>query len=179
MPSFFKDGNTWGLRNFGQQDPKAKTVTSGVDVGAAHEHADKKPATWARASWSAVIDTGVNYDHRELKSSIWRNPGEIPGQCGVDDDRSGIIDGVHGFNAVDNTGDPMDRESHGTPVAGIVAAEFLHSRSLLRWLFPVLRPGQRSWPSKPCPVRVLGTIDSVVRCIDYAVANGAHHQYKL
>ena len=39
----------------------------------------------------AVLDTGVDIDHPDLKNNIWTNPGEIPGN-GVDDDKNGYID---------------------------------------------------------------------------------------
>lgn len=70
----------------------------------------------------AVIDTGVDYNHPDLKANMWTNPGEIPGD-GIDNDRNGVVDDVHGYNAVDNNGDPMDRQSHGTHVAGTIGAQ--------------------------------------------------------
>jgi subtilisin family serine protease len=70
----------------------------------------------------AVIDTGVDYRHPDLKENMWTNPGEIPGD-GIDNDGNGVIDDVHGYNAFDDTGDPMDRQSHGTHVAGTIGAQ--------------------------------------------------------
>jgi subtilisin family serine protease len=68
-----------------------------------------------------VIDTGVDYNHPDLAGNIWVNPGEIPGN-GIDDDGNGYIDDVHGFNFVNNTGDPFDDNGHGTHCAGTIAA---------------------------------------------------------
>lgn len=68
----------------------------------------------------AVIDTGVDYNHPDLSDNIWTNPGEIPGN-GVDDDKNGVLDDVHGFHAFDRNGDPMDVHSHGTHCAGTIA----------------------------------------------------------
>lgn len=45
----------------------------------------------------AVIDSGVDIDHEDLKSVIWTNKGEIPNN-GKDDDKNGYIDDVHGWN---------------------------------------------------------------------------------
>ena len=45
----------------------------------------------------AVIDSGVDIDHRELNESIWVNSGEIPNN-GIDDDDNGYIDDIHGWN---------------------------------------------------------------------------------
>lgn len=45
----------------------------------------------------AVIDTGIDTLHEDLKPVLWVNPGEIPGN-GIDDDHNGYIDDVHGWN---------------------------------------------------------------------------------
>src|SRR5436190_15978800 len=45
----------------------------------------------------AVIDSGVDTTHEDLKSILWHNPGEIPGN-GIDDDKNGYIDDVYGWN---------------------------------------------------------------------------------
>ncbi len=70
----------------------------------------------------AVIDTGVDYNHIDLKANMWVNSGEIAGN-GVDDDGNGYIDDIHGINLIDpmKQGDPMDDMGHGTHVAGIIA----------------------------------------------------------
>src|SRR5665213_228965 len=45
----------------------------------------------------AVIDSGVDTTHEDLKSVLWHNPGEIPGN-GIDDDHNGYVDDVYGWN---------------------------------------------------------------------------------
>jgi len=45
----------------------------------------------------AVIDSGIDTAHVDLKPVLWRNPGEIPGN-GIDDDKNGYVDDVHGWN---------------------------------------------------------------------------------
>ncbi len=69
----------------------------------------------------AVIDTGVDYNHPDLKANMWINTAEIPGN-GIDDDENGYVDDVYGIDAIAGTGDPMDDHGHGTHVAGIAAA---------------------------------------------------------
>lgn len=68
----------------------------------------------------AVIDTGVDYTHKDLADNIWVNEGEIPVN-GIDDDSNGYVDDVHGVDFVDGDCDPMDEHGHGTHVAGIIA----------------------------------------------------------
>lgn len=46
-----------------------------------------------------VIDSGVDIDHEDLKNVLWTNLGEIPGN-GIDDDKNGFIDDVHGWNFI-------------------------------------------------------------------------------
>lgn len=45
----------------------------------------------------AVIDSGVDIDHEDLKAIIWTNKKEIPNN-GKDDDKNGFVDDVHGWN---------------------------------------------------------------------------------
>ena len=73
----------------------------------------------------AVIDTGVDYNHPDLKANMWVNPNEI--EDGMDNDGNGLIDDIHGASVISDSrfwsGDPMDDHGHGTHVAGIIAAD--------------------------------------------------------
>lgn len=73
----------------------------------------------------AVIDTGVDYTHEDLKDNIWVNTKEIPGN-GIDDDGNGYIDDVYGVNLETGKDSGMDDNGHGTHVAGIIAAANNH-----------------------------------------------------
>ncbi len=48
-----------------------------------------------------VLDSGVDYMHEDLKDIMWTNPGEIAGN-GIDDDKNGYIDDIHGWNFMGN-----------------------------------------------------------------------------
>ncbi len=117
----------------------------------------------------AVIDTGVDYDHEIFRDSgaIWTNPGEIASN-GIDDDGNGYVDDIHGWNFVANTNSPMDDDNHGTHVAGIVLGT---TQDIL------------AYPMEPAKIRIMalkfldangvGTTSDAVKCIYYAVNNGA------
>jgi subtilisin family serine protease len=116
----------WGLINTGDNEPagsrgnSAPTGKAGNDINAKEAwkitKGDKKIKI-------AVIDTGVDYNHPDLKNNMWTNIAEKNGRPGVDDDGNGYIDDIHGWDAANNDGDPMDGNGHGTHCAGTIAAE--------------------------------------------------------
>ncbi len=69
----------------------------------------------------AVIDTGVDYGHEDLKDNMWINSAELLGEEGVDDDKNGYVDDIYGVSFIDGSANPMDDNGHGTHVAGIIA----------------------------------------------------------
>jgi thermitase len=76
---------------------------------------------------TAVVDTGVDYNHEDLKDVMWINKAEIPNN-NIDDDMNGYIDDVYGINTLIRdangvaSGDPAASHAHGTHVAGTIAA---------------------------------------------------------
>ncbi|WNG13260.1 S8 family peptidase [Cystobacter fuscus] len=84
---------------------------------------DSKPVPLSGPPVVAVFDGGVDWNHTDLKDSMWTNPWEVAGD-GLDNDGNGIQDDIHGFNVGFGSGDPLRGEGtdHGTHVAGIIAA---------------------------------------------------------
>ena len=70
----------------------------------------------------AILDTGVDTTHPNLKDNIWTNTAEAEGEEGYDDDGDGYVDDLHGWDFINNTGKIADYNMHGTHVAGIAAA---------------------------------------------------------
>jgi len=108
-------GSLWGLHNTGQNGG-----TPGADIQAVD--------AWDITKGSkdvvvAVIDTGVDYNHPDLATNMWRNAIDC-NKNGVDDDANGYIDDCYGINNAiyGDPSDPMDDGGHGTHVAGIIGA---------------------------------------------------------
>lgn len=102
-------GYQWALKN------QTDTGAGGVD---ANVTAAWNTAAAADKTVVAVIDTGVDYNHEDLKDVMWDDGLNYP----VLTELGG---GKYGANyAGGNTDDPMDTESgHGTHCAGIIAAQ--------------------------------------------------------
>jgi len=69
----------------------------------------------------AILDTGVDTTHPDLAGNLWVNAGETPGN-GIDDDANGFVDDGHGYDFLNDDGDPLDDHGHGTHVAGTIGA---------------------------------------------------------
>ncbi|MAE58332.1 MAG: hypothetical protein CME69_05590 [Halobacteriovorax sp.] len=101
----------------------------------------------------AVVDTGVDYNHEDLKDVMWVNQGEIPAN-GIDDDGNGYVDDVHGIDTLDRdsngnaTGDMMDTHNHGTHVAGTIGATQNNGRGIAGVASNVKIMGIRTVPNR-------------------------------
>jgi len=133
-------------------------------------------ATGAQEAWSqsrgdgvvvAVLDSGVQLNHPDLASKLWTNRGETPGN-GVDDDRNGFVDDVHGVNIIANNGKVDDDEGHGTHVAGIVAAQAGNGTGGMG-----IAPGATIMAVKVLDANRAGNSTWLARGIRYAVDAGA------
>lgn len=117
-------------RNFADfNDPSvgqlwAFSNANGMDVVGAYR---ALPARTANEVIVAVVDTGVDHKHEDLRDIMWENRGEIRGN-GKDDDGNGYIDDIHGINTLvrdangNATMNTMAGHWHGTHVSGTIAA---------------------------------------------------------
>lgn len=124
----------------------------------------------------AVIDTGVDLDHPDLKSKIWENTAEVSDN-GVDDDGNGFVDDVNGWDFFEEnnnpSGKPCSEEDtsgviHGTHVAGIAAGITNNGVGV----------SGIGWNTKIMALKVAScdgtmTDSDIAPAIEYAVANGA------
>ena len=154
----FQSGWLWGLRNTGRWG------TSGIDIGAEDAW---DITTGSRDIIVAIIDTGIRATHLDLAANMWVNPDEIADN-GVDDDGDGLIDNMHGIDAVNNDGDPDDDHSHGTHVAGTIGASANDGNLCVGVAWNV-----QLMACKFMDRRGYGYSSDAVRCIDFAVSNGA------
>lgn len=141
----------------------------------------------------AIIDTGIDYLHPDLTNKIYKNPGETGFDefgrdkrfNGIDDDNNGFIDDYQGWDFTDRTGfpfdttggdyldwdnDPMDQNlfSHGTAVAGIIAAETNNGMGVAG-----VAPGIKVLNLRAFDPQGYGEEDDVAAAILYSVKMGA------
>jgi subtilisin family serine protease len=119
----------------------------------------------------AVLDTGVDVNHPDLRDNIWINEDEIPNND-VDDDENGYIDDIYGWNFEDDSNevtpegtDWLGLNGHGTQVSGVIAAVGNNGEGVtgVNW---------------HCSIMALRlslelTSEEVAAALDYAAANGA------
>jgi hypothetical protein len=136
------------------------------------------PAIRADAVWNSttgdttqiigVLDTGVDWLHPDLANNIWVNYSELNGIPGIDDDRNGFIDDIHGWDFINNDNDPRDDNSHGTHVAGIISAVGNNGIGI----------AGVNWHAKIMPIKVFqssgrGDVATITQGIWYAINKGA------
>lgn len=68
-------------------------------MGTAAAYASLKDRVPGRQVVVAVLDSGVDIEHEDLKSKRWTNPGEVANN-GIDDDGNGYIDDLHGWSFI-------------------------------------------------------------------------------
>jgi subtilisin family serine protease len=148
----------WALNNLGQDGGKER-----ADIDALK--------AWLKTQGSedvvvAVLDTGVDYTHADLRSNVWLRPESIPQYT---DDELGTFDDLHGFDADQTDADPMDDNGHGTHCAGIIGAEGNNGEGI----------AGINWKVRIMPLKFLGrggfgTTKNAIEAINYAIDRKKH-----
>lgn len=125
----------------------------------------------------AVIDSGVDIDHPDLKNSVWTNPKEQID--GIDNDGDGLVDDIHGWDFLTKSNDVKPKRpdgvpensigvQHGTGVGGIIAAAGNNGVGI----------SGVAWQAQIMSLRVLneygiGDSNVVTRALQYAIDHHA------
>ena len=148
----------WALHNQGQNGGKEK-----ADIDALK--------AWAKTQGSkdvvvAVLDSGVDYNHVDLRANMWTRPDSVPEYV---DDELGTLDDVHGFDVDMKLGDPMDDNGHGTHCAGVIGAEADNGEGIagINWHVQIM-------PLKFLGRGGFGTTKAAIEAINYAIDRKKH-----
>lgn len=114
----------------------------------------------------AVIDSGIDITHPDLKNNLWINHSELDGITGVDDDNNGFVDDVYGYDFLYNKPLIDDQMGHGTHCAGIIGAEH-NNIGIAGVMSKVQLMGLKFFDGDG------GSVSDAIRAIYYAVDNGA------
>lgn len=109
----------WGINNDGKNGAIFTSGVAGEDINALKAWGLTKGSKTIKI---AVIDTGVDYTHPDLKAQMDVNTLELNGKAGVDDDQNGYVDDIYGYDFANKDGDPQDGHGHGTHCAGVIGA---------------------------------------------------------
>lgn len=151
-------GDQWALHNQGQ------------DGGSDRADLDALKA-WETTKGSedvvvAVLDSGVDYTHVDLRENMWIRPESIPPYT---DNELGTFNDLNGFNGTDRIADPMDDNGHGTHCAGIIGAEGDNGEGI----------SGINWHVKIMPLKFLsrggfGSTADAIEAINYAIDRKRH-----
>jgi thermitase len=146
----------WGLFNGGQNGG-----TAGADISAMRAWSVTKGSDQVVV---AVLDSGVDYSHPDLANNIWSRPPIIMAYRDDDLTPEGPVEDVHGFNVVEDNGDPMDDNGHGTHCAGIIGAEGGNGIGIagVNWNVKIM-------PLKFMDAEGTGTTKDAIEAINYVI----------
>ena len=143
----------WALNNVGQSGGKDRADIDALQAWL-KTHGSEKVVV-------AVLDSGVDYTHKDLVANMWMRPDSVPEYA---DDELGSFDDLHGYDADANAPDPMDDNGHGTHCAGIVGAEGNNNEGIagINWNVTIM-------PLKFLGRGGFGSTKNAIEAINYAI----------
>ena len=161
----------WALENLGKNEPitpnRMSPVTSVTGIETKSLEAWKL-STGSKDITIALVDTGVDLKHIELKENLWMNPLEANGLAGVDDDGNGFIDDINGFDFSAQDSIPQDENGHGTHCACIIGAS--HSQGKIAGVMANVS----IMPLRTLNKKGAGKVSQAIEAFIYAIENGAN-----
>jgi thermitase len=137
-------------------------------VDSPDDHDIDAPTAWGTRSSCAkvaILDTGIDTDHPDLKSNVYKSA-DKPNN-GKDDDKNGYVDDTYGYNTINGKGSGEDDDGHGTHVSGIVGGRGNNDVGV----------SGTCWSTKLLAVKFMnsrgkGSTSDAIEGIDYAVKQG-------
>ncbi len=143
----------WALNNLGTDGGKERADLDALEAWQTTKGSEEVVV--------AVLDSGVDYTHVDLKANMWFRPENLPAYV---DDQLGTYNDLNGYNGTDSIKDPMDDNGHGTHCAGIIGAEGNNGEGVTGI----------NWTVKIMPLKFLGrggfgSTNDAIEAINYAI----------
>jgi thermitase len=143
----------WALNNLGTDGGKERADLDALEAWNTTKGSEEVVV--------AVLDSGVDYTHVDLKANMWFRPENLPAYV---DDELGTYNDLNGYNGTDRIADPMDDNGHGTHCAGIIGAEGNNGEGVTGI----------NWKVKIMPLKFLGrggfgSTNDAIEAINYAI----------
>jgi subtilisin family serine protease len=153
MPNDPLFGDQWALNNLGQDGGTKRADIDALEAWSKTKGSDEVVV--------AVLDSGVDFTHVDLKGNMWTRPANVPAYA---DDELGAFNDVNGYNGTDKIADPMDDNGHGTHCAGIIGAEGDNGEGITG-----INQKVKIMPLKFLGRGGMGTTEDAIEAINYAI----------
>ena len=153
IPNDPQFGEQWALNNLGQDGGKDRADIDALKAWGISQGSNKVVV--------AVLDSGVDYTHKDLVTNIWMRPDSLPQYT---DDELGSFDDIRGYDADADIADPMDDNGHGTHCAGVIGAEGDNNEGIagINWHIQIM-------PLKFLGKGGFGSTKNAIEAINYAI----------
>ncbi len=153
IPNDPQFGEQWALNNRGQDGGKDRADIDALKAWGISQGSNKVVV--------AVLDSGVDYTHKDLVANMWMRPETVPQYT---DDELGSFDDLRGYDADANIADPMDDNGHGTHCAGVIGAEGDNGEGIagINWHVQIM-------PLKFLGKGGFGSTKNAIEAINYAI----------